>query len=79
MRSPNQTYFTQGGGGRDTGYRIQDTTLLELSASVLAGGEHLQELPGSGATSVPKDTKKYYGPGNIPYLISTAINKIDKT
>ena len=53
--------------------------MLELAASVLAGGEHLQELPGSGATSDPKDTKKYYGPGIIPYLISTAIKEIDKT
>ena len=39
--------------------RIQDTTLLELLVSVLAGGEPLHELPGSGATSDPKDTKKY--------------------
>ena len=50
--------------------------MLELSASVLAGGEHLQELPGSGATSDPKDTKKYLGRGNIPYWISPAINEL---
>ena len=50
--------------------------MLELSASVLAGGEHLQELPGSGATSNPKDTKKYYKRGNIPYWISPAINEL---
>ena len=43
---------------------------------MLAGGEHLQELPGSGATSVPKDTKKYHGRGNIPNWISPAINEV---
>ena len=71
-------FLGEGMRGSPPGYRIQDTTLLELSASVLAGGEHLQELPGSGATSDPKDTKKYYGRGNIPCLIFTEINELGK-
>ena len=69
-------YFSISHAFQGGGYRIKDTILLELAASVLAGGEHLQELPGSGATSDPKDTKKYYGRGNIPNWISPAINEV---